>query len=120
MAADGPTARAVAGVQVRSGSHSHGSDKPIPCIVDRHTQSCLNRFGKRLATNEVVDQAMESTLAVAPGGRFAEVADRRRDQGAVGRGRERAGCEDRGKLVGGVMGPTLVPTHDKDVIMRKM
>jgi hypothetical protein len=44
---------------------------------------------------------------VAPGGRFAEVAVQRRDQGAVGRGRERAGREDR--MVGGVVGPTLAP-----------
>jgi hypothetical protein len=52
---------------------------------------------------------------IAPGGRFAEAADQRRDQGAVGRGRERAGLEDGGELVWGCHGPypSTKVTHDK-------
>jgi hypothetical protein len=60
---------------------------------------------------------------VAPGGRLAGVRDQRRHQmGAVGQGRERAGLDGRGKLVGGCHAPfpTTNLTHDKDVIMREI
>ena len=53
---------------------------------------------------------------VAPGGRLAGVGDQRRhEMAAVGRGRECAGLEDRGELVGGRHGPfpSTNLTHDK-------
>jgi hypothetical protein len=42
----------------------HGGEKAIASLLDRHTESNFNRLGKRLAVDEIVNQAAKPTLAV--------------------------------------------------------
>lgn len=57
--------RQAAGGRDIGGRASQGRNKPVPSVVDCHTQPAFNRLSKGLAVNRIVEAAAKSALTVA-------------------------------------------------------